>query len=59
MKKPRNLFALLLLAAVALSGCAALRTLFAGEAAHPAKAPDEAAQPAAPSLIFYESYASW
>ncbi|MDE2853306.1 MAG: hypothetical protein OXN88_03970 [Chloroflexota bacterium] len=59
--KPRiRLMVMLLIGAVALSGCAALRSLLSGDAG-PADspAPDVVKQPSAPLFTFFDSWASW
>lgn len=60
MRSTIRLMVLLLVGALALSGCAAMRSLLAGDSASAdSAAPEVAAQPSAPRFTFFDSWASW
>ncbi len=60
MRSTFSLMVLLLVGALALSGCAALRSLLTGDSGLPDTAPPEAvAEPSVPRFTFFESWASW
>lgn len=64
MKSPARLIALLLVGLIALSGCAAVRSILSsgsgsGDAPTEASSEDVAAAPSAPRFTFYDSWASW
>ena len=57
MKSAPGLIAALLLALLALSGCASMEALLEKKMAD--APPDAAAAPAASGFIFYDSFANW
>lgn len=60
MKGTTRLLVLLLFGALAISGCSALRSMFATDARSAEPAPPEAtAQSSAPRFTFFDSWASW
>jgi uncharacterized protein YceK len=60
MRSTIRLTALLLVGAIALSGCSAVRSLLSGDAGRAdSPAPDAAAEPSAPRFTFFDSRASW
>lgn len=60
MKSTIRLMIVLLVGALALSGCSALRSMLAGDSSAAApSAPEVVAEPSAPRFTFYESWASW
>lgn len=60
MRATLRLMVLLLLGALALSGCSAMRTLLTGDSsAAESSAPEVVAEPSAPRFTFFESWASW
>ncbi len=61
MKTTARMIALLLVGLLALSGCSAVRSMLAGDAAPAAEAPGETtvAQPSTPRFKFYDSFATW
>jgi len=60
MKSTIRLMVLLLVGALALSGCSALRSMLAGDSESPKPAaPEVVAEPSVPRFTFYESWASW
>lgn len=60
MKSTIRLLVLLLFGALVISGCSALRSMFAadGRSAEPAS-PEATAVPSAPRFTFFDSWASW
>jgi len=60
MKSTFRLLVLLLVGLLALSGCSALRSMFAVDsgAAEPSS-PEVVAEPSAPRFTFFDSWASW
>lgn len=60
MRATLRLMVLLLLGALALSGCSAMRSLLTGDSpAADSSAPAVVAEPSAPRFTFFESWASW
>lgn len=60
MKSTIRLMVLLLVGALALSGCSALRSLLAGDSGSTQpSSPEVVAEPSAPRFVFFESWASW
>ncbi len=60
MNSKLRLLALFFVGALALGGCSALRSIFAGDAgaAEPAS-PEVESQPGPPRFTFFDSWASW
>lgn len=60
MRSTGKLLLVLLVGALAISGCSALRSLLASESgAARSAAKDVAAEPSAPRFTFFDSWASW
>ncbi|MCY4062485.1 MAG: hypothetical protein OXG53_08960 [Chloroflexi bacterium] len=60
MKAMIRLIVLLLVGALALSGCSALRSMLVGDSGSTEpSSPEVVAEPSVPRFTFYESWASW
>jgi len=60
MRSTIQLIVVMLVGALALSGCSAVRSLLAGDSAGAGtSSPATVAEPSAPRFTFFDSWASW